>query len=362
MKLLALALVAAAFALLPSAAAQEETLALRPRESGCPEGMDPCWETPLLNVTQGADVTLVLDARDAESPHNLHVLEPVEKRTVVTMGENATLTFRAEEGGRIEFVCDVHPQTMVGTLVVEHPRVRAGEVVAAFVLTLVNGSEAHVDAAPSTAAADATYRWDWGDGATSEGRTASHRYEGGDHRREITLVVVEPDGAAATARRTVFLSYPDQPRLIFLQAQEKGCPEGRFCWGAREVLVQSGEYLALEAYNPPENRERHQLRVGQGTGPGRMGDTLAPGDVHVLDMGQVKTHLTFQCAIHPEMQGRVVVSGAPDEVPPLPRATPTQPSPASTNAAPPTPAATPAAGAWAAVAALATAVLLCRRR
>ena len=60
----------------------------------------------------------------------------------------------------------------------------------------------------------ASYAWDFGDGATAGGRTASHTYAGAASY-PVTLVVTDTSGATSTATRTVAVSVNQSPVAVF---------------------------------------------------------------------------------------------------------------------------------------------------
>jgi hypothetical protein len=301
--------------LLPGAAAEPLDIVLRPLEDACDtDEASPCWETPVHVVPLGAQVALRLDREGAQMPHNLHVLEPVHEATPVEFGGvSEPIVLVAAEVGRIEFLCDVHPDTMYGWLEVQHPRVIAGELDAAFSLVLENGSRVVVDASATKAAPGATYHWDFGDGATAEGVKASFTYETSD-QAEVRLTVREPDGAIDTTWQGVVLSYSWKPRYLLFRALEDGCPGASPCWRGwpAEVEVFAGEWLAADFWNSPDNAQPHSLRFIGGPSfpvrePNHESETLA--------LGQATRTLTFVCDVHPQMTGTIRVLGATDAAP-----------------------------------------------
>lgn len=294
----------------PGAAAETIDITVRPMDDGCGAAPAPCWEEGVHVVPVGARVALALDRGVSENAHNLRVRAPVDEATPIAQGgSEAPILFDATEAGRIEFVCDIHPDTMAGALVVQHPRVIAGELRADFTLRVVDGARVEVDARSSRAAPDARFLWDFGDGATAEGPTATHMFDGAD-LAVVTLTVVEPDGASDIARDQVLLSYPDAPRTLRFVAQESGCPGASPCWRGWSVhgeRIFAGEWLAVQFENPAGNVDQHGLRVDGGPST-----AVQPpgGPVERVALGQATRDLVIVCAVHPEMRVVLPVVGA----------------------------------------------------
>ncbi|HVL53127.1 MAG TPA: cupredoxin domain-containing protein [Vitreimonas sp.] len=83
------------------------------------------WETPELTTPADTPFDLEFDNRDPAAPHNVVIQESDGSK--VEMGDTAFFTgpevrtyqVPALAAGEYEFICEVHPATMVGTLTVE---------------------------------------------------------------------------------------------------------------------------------------------------------------------------------------------------------------------------------------------------
>jgi len=85
-------------------------------------GKNIAFDVDALTVPAGQEVTLTFDNQDTSIPHNLHVQAGAEgdfKTEIVDGPVLQTLTFEIATSGSYTFVCDVHPDLMVGTLIVE---------------------------------------------------------------------------------------------------------------------------------------------------------------------------------------------------------------------------------------------------
>ncbi|HEY8524542.1 MAG TPA: PKD domain-containing protein [Acidimicrobiales bacterium] len=76
-----------------------------------------------------------------------------------------------------------------------------------------------------------SYEWDFGDGETATGATASHTYaEPGEYT--ITLTVTDDGGATATATETVTVTAPPEPGVVAADTFERSATNG---WGQADV-------------------------------------------------------------------------------------------------------------------------------
>jgi plastocyanin len=82
---------------------------------------DVAFVTTELQAAAGSPVTITLDNRDDGVPHNLHV-EGADGGDVATEVESGPVTQELEvsfsTAGEYTYVCDVHPDTMRGTITV----------------------------------------------------------------------------------------------------------------------------------------------------------------------------------------------------------------------------------------------------
>ncbi|MCH8007532.1 MAG: cupredoxin domain-containing protein [Chloroflexi bacterium] len=85
-------------------------------------GKDILFDTDVLLVPAGEEVTITFENLDDNVPHNFHVQAGAEGdfRTEIENGPiSQTLTFTIDSPGTYTYVCDVHPATMLGTITVE---------------------------------------------------------------------------------------------------------------------------------------------------------------------------------------------------------------------------------------------------
>jgi plastocyanin len=83
------------------------------------------WDTPELTAPADEPFTLEFDNQDATAPHNVVIKNPDGSN--VEMGDTAffqgpekrTYQVPALSAGEYQFICEVHPTTMIGTLTVE---------------------------------------------------------------------------------------------------------------------------------------------------------------------------------------------------------------------------------------------------
>ena len=83
------------------------------------------WETPELTVPADTPFTLEFDNQDPTVPHNVVIQNPDGSK--VDMGDTSFFTgpevrtyeVPALAANEYQFICEVHPTTMVGTLTVE---------------------------------------------------------------------------------------------------------------------------------------------------------------------------------------------------------------------------------------------------
>lgn len=78
------------------------------------------FDVTTVHVPAGQPVEFTYDNRHRGVPHNLHVSGTgVDSKTPVRPGEIVqTLTVTFPEAGRYDYICDVHPDTMKGVVVV----------------------------------------------------------------------------------------------------------------------------------------------------------------------------------------------------------------------------------------------------
>jgi plastocyanin len=83
-------------------------------------GQNVSFDVTRVEVKAGAEVVFTFDNRDLGVPHNLHVRGPgVDATTEIVAGPvMQTLTVTFTEPGDYEYVCDVHPSEMRGTIAV----------------------------------------------------------------------------------------------------------------------------------------------------------------------------------------------------------------------------------------------------
>lgn len=93
---------------------------VRSQETGCPEGKDPCWDLTTFAVLPGDWVELHADISSGGG-HNVAIEAPIDLKTPVEVSGVQVVTFQVPEtfkaDGIIEFICDVHPTTMVASFV-----------------------------------------------------------------------------------------------------------------------------------------------------------------------------------------------------------------------------------------------------
>lgn len=82
---------------------------------------DVAFDRTEIEVTAGALVALTFENRDEGVPHNVHI-EGADGGDVTTEIESGPVTQRTEvsftRAGSYSFFCDVHPDTMRGTIMV----------------------------------------------------------------------------------------------------------------------------------------------------------------------------------------------------------------------------------------------------
>ena len=74
-----------------------------------------------LRVKAGQEVTVTFENRDSGVPHNFAVQGPqgIIKTDIANGPVTQTLTFTIDQPGTYQFICEVHPTSMVGELIVE---------------------------------------------------------------------------------------------------------------------------------------------------------------------------------------------------------------------------------------------------
>ena len=87
--------------------------------------LNTLYDKDELQAPAGQPLTVTLDNQDAGIPHDfdIYTLEDGEAADLVFDGElftgTETFTVPALEAGSYQFICSVHPATMVGALIVE---------------------------------------------------------------------------------------------------------------------------------------------------------------------------------------------------------------------------------------------------
>ncbi len=75
------------------------------------------WDLERIVVPVGAEVVATIVNEDDGINHNLHVRSPGDPATELEEGPiTQTLRFEVPTAGSFEFLCDIHPATMTGTL------------------------------------------------------------------------------------------------------------------------------------------------------------------------------------------------------------------------------------------------------
>lgn len=76
------------------------------------------WDTDVVTVPAGAEVTATIENRDRSVLHNLHIRSPGDPKSPLETGPSTqTLRFTIDTPGTYDFLCDSHPQ-MEGQLTV----------------------------------------------------------------------------------------------------------------------------------------------------------------------------------------------------------------------------------------------------
>lgn len=100
----------------------------------CADGQAaPCWDVTTLAANPGDVVVLHANLKNSENFHNLHASEE-SPMTVDSPGPKSqtagaavhTVAVTMPESGHLEFICDVHPQTMIGQIVTPAEAAAAG--------------------------------------------------------------------------------------------------------------------------------------------------------------------------------------------------------------------------------------------
>ena len=74
-----------------------------------------------MTVPAGSELTIDFQNPDTGVQHNWSLYDPADgaevfKGEIIVGPGNATYTVPALEAGAYDYVCDIHPQTMTGTL------------------------------------------------------------------------------------------------------------------------------------------------------------------------------------------------------------------------------------------------------
>jgi plastocyanin len=95
-------------------------------DENCPGGAPaPCWDVTTLVANPGDVVVLHANLLNSVVPHNLHIIEPGAEpapdapgpKTQTTDSALHTASLTMPEDGELVFICDVHPDTMVASVV-----------------------------------------------------------------------------------------------------------------------------------------------------------------------------------------------------------------------------------------------------
>ena len=103
-------------------------------EGTCADGQAaPCWDVTTLAANPGDTVVLHADLRNSQNFHNLHATTAEDASTTSDGPKTDTagsalhsVAIKMPAEGQITFICDVHPQTMVGTIVTPAAAAAAG--------------------------------------------------------------------------------------------------------------------------------------------------------------------------------------------------------------------------------------------
>ncbi len=160
-----------------------------------------------------------------------------------------------------------------------------------------------------------TYQWDFGDGATAEGVRVSHTYAPDQDSFAVTLTATDPQGAAGTARTTVYpgnhppdlsLQAPDPDRtfavgdVVAADATATDAEDGplQVRWAA--VIVHCADVTSCHQH-PGEQQQGGQFRL---TFEGHPGDSRLEITAIASDSRGATTTQTF--VVHPK-QRRVTI-------------------------------------------------------
>lgn len=100
----------------------------------CADGQAaPCWDVTTLAANPGDVVVLHANLKNSDNFHNLHMSEE-DPMTVDSPGAKSqtagsavhTVSLVMPESGKLNFICDVHPQSMIGSIVTPEAAAAAG--------------------------------------------------------------------------------------------------------------------------------------------------------------------------------------------------------------------------------------------
>ncbi|HVL47533.1 MAG TPA: plastocyanin/azurin family copper-binding protein [Candidatus Thermoplasmatota archaeon] len=81
---------------------------------------DFLWAPEKMSFPAGSRVTLIYNSTGATAPHNIHVTEGADTTPATPIIDqdsgSVSLTFQMPASGVVRFVCDVHPETMKGSI------------------------------------------------------------------------------------------------------------------------------------------------------------------------------------------------------------------------------------------------------
>lgn len=204
-----------------------------------------------------SDFRVIVEARTANM---IHVLANGNEIGEVAAGQSASFSLRLPESNPNVFTNGVAP-TSQAQVAFSAKDVRTGAVSTSKNLTLSQSSAAYVTFSPTdfppagptvarftispspvgvyedvffnawpSTATNGIFAWDFGDGATASGATATHQYSQGA-TYTVTLIVTSDNGQSSVASRPIVVSVP-VPRV----ADPYGDVIGR-CGGLREVAL-----------------------------------------------------------------------------------------------------------------------------
>ncbi len=180
----------------------------------------------------------------------------------------------------------------------------SADLVAAFEATVEGGSEVTFDASASTGPI-AEYHWTFGDGSTAQGPVVQKEYDRTDTVAYASLLVVDDDGAAATAYQPVSLGTGENqaPRAELATVNRWVQPDQTVRLAAN-VTDPNGDEVAMTwvfGSLPPEEPPEARYETGR----------MAPGD-DATGRFDLKGVYVITSEEHPWMRTRLVVADEAD--------------------------------------------------